>query len=61
MNASVRQTSLEIHTRSAKSAQVPNVNAKHHINSLVEIVYWPVVKTADNAHQELNVFRLLAV
>lgn len=61
MNASAHQTSLEIHTLFVKNAEVLNVNAKHHTNSLVEIAYWQAVKMAESVHQVLNAFQLLAV
>lgn len=38
----------------AKNVQVLNVNAKLRTSLLVEIVFWLVVKTAANVHQELN-------
>lgn len=60
MNVSVRQTFSETHTSFAKNVIVLNVNAKHHTNSSVEIVYWLDVKMVANVHQELNVFQLLA-
>lgn len=58
MNVSVRRISSAIRTLFAKNAQALNVNARHHTNSLVEIVYWLDVKMAANAQQELNVSQL---
>lgn len=61
MNASVHRTFTVIHTSFAKNVTARNANAKHHINLLEEIAFWPVAKTADNVHLELNAFQLLAV
>lgn len=61
MNATVHQTSMEIHTYSVKNVIVLNVNARHHINLLVAIVYWLDAKMVDNVRPELNVSRLLVV